>query len=66
MEIIENLNIKIDKLLDEYKRLKQENEFLNKELNSLQSENEELSKNNQDMILRIDNSLNLIKVQKGE
>ncbi len=66
MEIIENLNIKIDKLLHEYKRLKQENEFLNKELNSLQSENEELSKNNQDMILRIDNSLNLIKVQKGE
>lgn len=66
MEIIENLNIKIDKLLHDYERLKQENEFLNKELNSLQSENEELSKNNQDMILRIDNSLNLIKVQKGE
>lgn len=66
MEIIENLNIKIDKLLHDYERLKQENEFLNKELNSLQSENEELSKNNQDMFLRIDNSLNLIKVQKGE
>ncbi len=66
MEIIENLNIKIDKLLHDYERLKQENEFLKKELNSLQSENEELSKNNQDMFLRIDNSLNLIKVQKGE
>ena len=58
MEIIETLNTKIDKL-----RL--ENQALQQELDLLKNENDELVRNNQDMFLRVDSTLTLIKAQNS-
>lgn len=66
MEIIETLNTKLDKLLHEYERLKLENQSLKQELESVKNENDELIRNNQDMFLRIDSTLTLVRAQKGE
>ena len=66
MEIIETLNSKIDKLIHDYDRLRLENQALIQELENLKNENDELIRNNQDMFLRIDSTLTLIKAQKGE
>ena len=66
MEIIETLNSKIDKLIHDYDRLRLENQALIQELENLKNENDELVRNNQDMFLRIDSTLTLIKAQKGE
>ena len=66
MEIIETLNSKIDKLIHDYDKIKLENQALIQELENLKNENDELVRNNQDMFLRIDSTLALIKVQKGE
>ena len=66
MEIIETLNSKIDKLIHEYEKIKLENQALIQELENLKNENDELVRNNQDMFLRIDSTLTLIKAQKGE
>lgn len=66
MEIIETLNNKIDKLIHDYDKLRLENQELIRQLEMLKNENDELVRNNQDMFLRIDSTLTLIKAQKGE
>lgn len=66
MEIIETLNNKIDKLIHDYDKLRLENQDLIRQLELLKNENDELVRNNQDMFLRIDSTLTLIKAQKGE
>ena len=66
MEIIETLNSKIDKLIHDYDKIKLENQALIQELENLKNENDQLIRNNQDMFLRIDSTLTLIKARKGE
>lgn len=66
MEIIETLNSKIDKLIHDYEKLRLENLSLTQELDAMKNENDELVRNNQDMFLRIDSTLTLIKAHKGE
>lgn len=66
MEIIETLNNKIDKLIHDYDKLRLENQELIRQLEMLKNDNDELARNNQDMFLRIDSTLTLIKAQKGE
>ena len=66
MEIIETLNNKIDKLIHDYDKLRLENQELIRQLETLKNDNDELVRNNQDMFLRIDSTLTLIKAQKGE
>ena len=66
MEIIETLNTKIDKLIHDYDRLRLENQALQQELDFLKNENDELIRNNQDMFLRIDSTLTLIKARNRE
>ena len=65
MEIIETLNTKIDKLIHDYDKLRLENQALQQELDLLKNENDELVRNNQDMFLRIDSTLTLIKAQNS-
>ncbi|QKF73048.1 hypothetical protein AFAEC_0873 [Aliarcobacter faecis] len=60
MQLIDNLDSKIEKLLYEYEKLKLENIALIQELDKLKNENDELIKNNQDMILEINSTLALI------
>ena len=66
MKIIETLNSKIDKLIHDYEKLRLENLSLSQELDAMKNENDELARNNQDMFLRIDSTLTLIKAHKGE
>ncbi|QKF66875.1 hypothetical protein AVENP_1321 [Arcobacter venerupis] len=66
MEIIETLNNKIDKLIHDYDKLRLENLALQQELDSMKNENDELIRNNQDMFLRIDSTLTLIKARNSE
>ncbi|MBP7742365.1 MAG: hypothetical protein KA073_03210 [Aliarcobacter sp.] len=66
MEIIETLNNKIDKLIHDYEKLRLENQSLLQELDKIKNDNDELVRNNQDMFLRIDSTLTLIKAQTGE
>ena len=66
MEIIETLNTKIDKLIHDYDKLRLENQALQQELDFLKNENDELIRNNQDMFLRIDSTLTLIKARSSE
>jgi cell division protein ZapB len=66
MEILETLNTKIDKLIHDYEKLRLENQALIQELEAIKNDNDELVRNNQDMFLRIDSTLALIKAQKGE
>jgi cell division protein ZapB len=66
MEIIETLNSKIDKLIHDYEKLRLENQALLQELDKIKNDNDELVRNNQDMFLRIDSTLTLIKAQTGE
>jgi len=63
MEIIEILNTKIDKLLYQYELLKKENENLRQDLNDLKNKNDELERNNQDMLLRIDSTLTFVEAK---
>ncbi len=64
MEIIENLNIKIDKLVHEYELLKKENQNLRQDLYDLKNNNDELERNNQDMLLKIDSTITLLEAKK--
>jgi cell division protein ZapB len=66
MEIIETLNNKIDKLIHDYDKLRLENLSLQQEIDSMKNENDELIRNNQDMFLRIDSTLTLIKARNSE
>lgn len=64
MEILEILNNRIDNLLYDYEKLKLENIVLQQEIEKLKNENDQLIRNNQDMFLKIDSTLTLLKVQK--
>ncbi|WP_198306413.1 hypothetical protein [Arcobacter vandammei] len=66
MHIIDNLDSKIEKLLFEYEKLKLENIALLQELEKMKNENDELVKNNQDMILAINSTLALIGGKNSE
>jgi len=64
MEIIEKLNIKIDKLIREYELVKKENQILRQDLNDLKNINDEIERNNQDMLLKIDSTITLLEANK--
>ncbi len=66
MEITEKLNAQIEKLLQEYELLKSKNQYLTIELDKLKNKNDELVRNNQDMLLKIDSTLTLTKAKNGE
>ncbi|PLY08937.1 MAG: hypothetical protein ACNI28_12440 [Arcobacter sp.] len=66
MEITEKLNAQIEKLLQEYELLKSKNQYLAIELDKLKNKNDELIRNNQDMLLKIDSTLTLTKAKNGE
>ena len=66
MEITETLNAQIDKLLEDYELLKSKNQYLTIELDKLKNKNDELIRNNQDMLLKIDSTLTLTKARNGE
>lgn len=66
MEITEKLNAQIDKLLQDYELLKSKNQYLTIELDKLKNKNDELIRNNQDMLLKIDSTLTLTKARNGE
>ena len=66
MQLIDNLDSKIEKLLYEYEKVKLENIALLKKVNELKNENDELIKNNQDMILAINSTLALFGGKDSE
>lgn len=66
MNTIETLNSKIDNLLYEYEKLKLQNISLSQELDNLRNDNDELVRNNQDMFLKINSTIALIKAQTSE
>lgn len=66
MEILEKLNNRIDSVIHEYDKLRLENLALKQELEELKTQNDELIRNNQDMFLKIDSTLTLAGVKKGE
>ena len=66
MQIINNLDSKIEKLLFEYEKIKLENIALIQELEKMKNENDELIKNNQDIILAINSTLALTGRQNHE
>ncbi len=61
MEIIQLLNERIDNLLEEHAKIKLEKIVLEQRISELIDENDKLERNNQDMILKIDSTLTLIK-----
>ena len=61
MEIIKLLNERIDNLLEEHAKIKLEKITLEQKISELIDENDKLERNNQDMILKIDSTLTLIK-----
>jgi cell division protein ZapB len=66
MQLIDNLDSKIEKLLYEYEKVKLENIELLQKLDKLKNENDELIKNNQDMILAINSTLALFGGKDSE
>lgn len=64
MEITKALDSKIEKLIRDYERIRIENDSLRQELNELKNLNDELTRNNQDMLLRIDSAITLKKGKK--
>ena len=66
MQLIDNLDSKIEKLLYEYEKVKLENIELLQKLDKLKNENDELIKNNQDMILAINSTLALFGGKNSE
>lgn len=63
MKIIEKLNLKIDRLIENYELLKRENQKLRQDLDDLKNRNDELERNNQDMLLRIDSTLTFVEAK---
>ncbi|MGB6328755.1 MAG: hypothetical protein WBF48_07485 [Halarcobacter sp.] len=63
MNIIEKLNMKIDKLIYEFELVKKENENLRQDLDALKNKNDELERNNQDMLLRIDSTVTFLQAK---
>lgn len=65
MNIIEKLNMKIDKLIYEFELVKKENENLRQDLDALKNKNDELERNNQDMLLRIDSTVTFLQAKNS-
>ena len=65
MDIIEKLNMKIDKLIHEFELVKKENENLHQDLDALKNKNDELERNNQDMLLRIDSTVTFLQAKNS-
>ena len=65
MNIIEKLNMKIDKLIYEFELAKKENENLRQDLDALKNKNDELERNNQDMLLRIDSTVTFLQAKNS-
>ena len=61
MEIIKLLDERIDNLLEEHAKIKLEKIALEQKISELIDENDKLERNNQDMILKIDSTLTLVK-----
>ena len=66
MEIIKLLNERIDNLLEEHAQIKLEKIALEQKIKDLIDENDKLERNNQDMILKIDSTLTLIKANTSD
>jgi len=66
MTILEKLNSKIEKLKHDYELSKFENSSLRLELENIKNRNDELVRNNQDMLLKIDSTLTLVKAKEDE
>ncbi len=66
MEIIKLLNERIDNLLEEHAKIKLEKIVLEQRISELIDENDKLERNNQDMILKIDSTLTLIKANTSD
>ena len=66
MEIIKLLNERIDNLLEEHAKIKLEQIALEQKIKDLIDENDKLERNNQDMILKIDSTLTLIKANTSD
>lgn len=64
MDIIDTLNSKIENVLEEYHRLKLENLALKQELEEHKTSNDELVRNNQDMLLQLNRTIALIEANK--
>lgn len=65
MEILKKLNIKIEKLIYEYELVKKENQNLRQDLEDLKNKNDELERNNQDMLLKIDSTLTFVEANSN-
>lgn len=65
MNIIQTLNLKIDKLLKNKNDLLLENQTLKYELDTIKNRNDELVRYNQDMLLKIDSTLTLVKSKEN-
>lgn len=61
MNATKSLNIKVDKLIEEYNFLLAENQKLKMQLELVKDENDSLKRNNQDMFLKIDSTLTLLE-----
>jgi cell division protein ZapB len=64
MDIIDTLNSKIENVLEEYHRVKLENLALKQELEEHKTSNDELVRNNQDMLLQLNRTIALIEANK--
>lgn len=64
MDIIDTLNSKIENVLEEYHRVKLENLALKQELENCKIANDELVRNNQDMLLQLNSTLAFIEANK--
>lgn len=66
MDMVQKLNAQVDKILSDYEILRLENNSLRIELERLKNKNDELVRNNQDMLLKIDSTLTLTKAKNSE
>jgi len=57
--------MKIDKLIHEFELAKKENENLRQDLDDLKNKNDELERNNQDMLLRIDSTVTFLQAKNS-
>ncbi len=65
MKIIDKLNIKIEKLIHEYELVKKDNRNLRQDLENLKNKNDELERNNQDMLLKIDSAITFLEAKNS-
>ncbi len=66
MDLVKKLNAQVDKLTHDYELLKFENDSLKMKLENSKNNNDEIMRNNQDMLLKIDSTLTLAKAFSEE